>query len=282
MQVDLLTPWIYQTRPFRIFGNLYFVGNSPASTHLIDTGDGLVIIDTRVKDVATQTKPKLLIHSVTLRSDSILWGGFGEMPEMLAELNHNENELHFTFSLDQTPIEGNTFYRYRLNNGSWSAWSTNTSANFTNLAHGIYTFSVQARDVTNRLTDITSIQFVIKTPFYLRWYMNLVYVLLLLIFVYLLFRLRLRKLGKDKERLERLVQERTAEVVRLEKIYRQKEGSDIIQLAYDIKHDQCTDLVPGNDIGVIECGIPQIKDALVKVVEKALQRYKSIEEGVNK
>ena len=180
--------------------------------------NGLVIIDTRVKDVATQTKPKLLIHSVTLRSDSILWGGFGEMPEMLAELNHNENELHFTFSLDQTPIEGNTFYRYRLNNGSWSAWSTNTSANFTNLAHGIYTFSVQARDVTNRLTDITSILFVIKTPFYLRWYMNLVYVLLLLIFVYLLFRLRLRKLGKDKERLERLVQERTAEVVRLEKM----------------------------------------------------------------
>ena len=45
MQTNLLTPWVYQTRPFRIFGNLYFVGNSPASTHLIDTGDGLVIID---------------------------------------------------------------------------------------------------------------------------------------------------------------------------------------------------------------------------------------------
>ena len=184
----------------------------------IGNENGLVIIDTRVNDVATKTKPRLLIHSVTLGSDSILWGGFGEMPEMLAELNHNENELHFTFSLDQTPIEGNTFYRYRLNNGSWSAWSTNTSANFTNLAHGIYTFSVQARDVTNRLTDITSIQFIIKTPFYLRWYMNLVYVLLLLALFYLLFRLRLRKLGKDKERLERLVQERTAEVVRLEKM----------------------------------------------------------------
>jgi signal transduction histidine kinase len=184
----------------------------------IGNENGLVIIDTKVNDVATKTKPRLLIHSVTLGSDSILWGGFGEMPEMLAELNHNENELHFTFSLDQTPIEGNTFYRYRLNNGNWSAWSTNTSANFTNLAHGIYTFSVQARDVTNRLTDITSIQFIIKTPFYLRWYMNLVYVLLLLALFYLLFRLRLRKLGKDKERLERLVQERTAEVVRLEKM----------------------------------------------------------------
>ena len=42
---NLLTPWVYQTRPFQIFGNLYFVGTQPASTHLIDTGDGLVIID---------------------------------------------------------------------------------------------------------------------------------------------------------------------------------------------------------------------------------------------
>lgn len=32
-------------KPFRIFGNLYFVGTEPASTHLIDTGDGLIVID---------------------------------------------------------------------------------------------------------------------------------------------------------------------------------------------------------------------------------------------
>lgn len=32
-------------RPFRVFGNLYFVGTKPASAHLIDTGDGLVLLD---------------------------------------------------------------------------------------------------------------------------------------------------------------------------------------------------------------------------------------------
>ncbi len=31
--------------PFRIFGNLYFVGTHPASSHLIDTGDGLILLD---------------------------------------------------------------------------------------------------------------------------------------------------------------------------------------------------------------------------------------------
>ena len=45
MTADLLAPWTYYKRPFRIYGNLYFVGFQPASTHIIDTGEGLVIID---------------------------------------------------------------------------------------------------------------------------------------------------------------------------------------------------------------------------------------------
>ena len=32
--------------PFRMIGNLYFVGTVEASSHLIDTGDGLILIDT--------------------------------------------------------------------------------------------------------------------------------------------------------------------------------------------------------------------------------------------
>ena len=42
---NIFHPWEGTVKPFKIFGNLYFVGTIPASTHLIDTGDGLVIID---------------------------------------------------------------------------------------------------------------------------------------------------------------------------------------------------------------------------------------------
>jgi metallo-beta-lactamase class B len=38
-------PWKGAQAPFRIYGNLYFVGTKPASTHLIDTGEGLILID---------------------------------------------------------------------------------------------------------------------------------------------------------------------------------------------------------------------------------------------
>jgi signal transduction histidine kinase/ligand-binding sensor domain-containing protein len=176
--------------------------------------NGITIINTQAIDASKDIKPKLSIRSITLGNDSTLWGGFGEMPVTLPELSHKENQLHFTFSIDYTPIAGRTLYRYRLNNDNWNGWSESTSASLSNLAPGDYTFSVQAKDVMNRTTDITSIQFHINTPFYLSWYMNLLYVLILFLLAFMLFRLRLHRLEKEKIRLEKIVQDRTAEVVK--------------------------------------------------------------------
>ena len=45
--------------PFKIIGNVYFVGTYPASSHLIDTGDGLILIDTGYEDTLF-----LLVNSI--------------------------------------------------------------------------------------------------------------------------------------------------------------------------------------------------------------------------
>ncbi len=39
-------PYLLNRPPFRIAGNLYFVGNEWCSSHLIDTGEGLILLDT--------------------------------------------------------------------------------------------------------------------------------------------------------------------------------------------------------------------------------------------
>ncbi len=39
-------PWDYAVEPFKIAGGLYYVGNRDVSSHLIDTGDGLILLDT--------------------------------------------------------------------------------------------------------------------------------------------------------------------------------------------------------------------------------------------
>lgn len=46
-------------KPFKIMGNVYFVGCYSASSHLIDTGDGLILIDTGYTDTL-----HLLVNSI--------------------------------------------------------------------------------------------------------------------------------------------------------------------------------------------------------------------------
>lgn len=41
----IVNPWEGRIEPFKIIGNVYFVGTFQASAHLIDTGDGLIFID---------------------------------------------------------------------------------------------------------------------------------------------------------------------------------------------------------------------------------------------
>ena len=37
--------WKQRMEPFRIWGNLWFCGSVPSSCHVIDTGEGLILID---------------------------------------------------------------------------------------------------------------------------------------------------------------------------------------------------------------------------------------------
>lgn len=175
---------------------------------------GLTIINTKQKDPAIQAKPNLLIRTVTLGSDSILWGGFGPMPKKLPQLGSDERNLRFTFSLDFTPVVGKVLYRYKLNNGSWSAWSDENDAEFFNLTHGSYTLYVQAQLATGELSELATMDFSIAYPFYMRWYMMVLYFIALMLLVMAVFRYRLHRLKQETLKLEAIVQERTAEVVK--------------------------------------------------------------------
>lgn len=39
------SPWLWDVKPFRIADNLYYVGNKDVSSHLFDTGEGLLLLD---------------------------------------------------------------------------------------------------------------------------------------------------------------------------------------------------------------------------------------------
>lgn len=49
----------FYVKPFRIVGNVYYIGNKAVCSHLIDTGEGLILIDTSYPDL-----DYLLIQSI--------------------------------------------------------------------------------------------------------------------------------------------------------------------------------------------------------------------------
>ena len=175
----------------------------------------LAIIDIDQKEKATlTTRSRLLFRSIILGADSVLWGGYGEQPQELPRLSSDERNLRFTYALEYAPLVGTTLYRYRLNNGSWSAWTDDHEAKFLNLPHGAYTLSVQARQPNGELSEVATIGFSIAYPIYMRWYMVVLYFILFTLLVFAFFRYRLKRLRQDKIKLERIVRERTSEIVK--------------------------------------------------------------------
>ena len=175
---------------------------------------GMIGIRRNVDDPLISMSPRLLIRSVVVQGDSLIWGGFGDQPTILESFDSDIHDIQINYSLDYMELLGNTAYRYRLNGGNWTVWNTNPQAHFVNMASGIYTMEIQGRDSMGRLSETVTLEFTIRSPFYLRWFMQLLYFVLLGIIIYLLVRWRMHRLEQDKIRLESIVQERTAEVAK--------------------------------------------------------------------
>ena len=177
-------------------------------------GDEIVaVIETAQKGLARLSDCRTIrFRSIIMNNDSVLWGGYGDMPRQLPKLAHDEGHLHFYYALDYTPLSGSTLYRYRLNDNQWSPWTERCNAEFLNLPSGSYTFSVQAQLANGSLSEITSIDFSVAYPLLMRWYMVTLYIILAAWLIYLLFRYRLKYLEKEKLKLEHIVEERTADL----------------------------------------------------------------------
>ena len=175
----------------------------------------LAVIDTDKKEAMNlYAHPQLKFRSIILGADSVLWGGCGKCPNVLPTIGSHEGVLHFSYAIDYVPLTGNVLYRHKLNNGRWSAWDNSHEIEFTNLSYGSYQLSIQARLANGDFSEIETINFAIAYPFYLRWYMIILYVLLFVTIIFSFFRLRLKKLRNDKIKLEKIVQERTSEIVK--------------------------------------------------------------------
>jgi DNA-binding CsgD family transcriptional regulator len=135
---------------------------------------------------------------------------------------YRNNDLRFTYALPAFDRE--VLYRSRLVGyaGDWTAWSSLGERDFTNLPEGDYRFEVEA----NWFGSTTEVQFQVLPPWYRSQLAYLAYALLLIGLFWWLYRLHLRRLGRQARHLE---------VVRQRELQRERTLARNRELQEDIK-----------------------------------------------
>ncbi|MBR2204071.1 MAG: GHKL domain-containing protein [Prevotella sp.] len=163
-------------------------------------------------------KSPLYIREVTIMNDSVIWGGYNEgslIPIQKVkniELDPEYHSITIYFSTIDNSIFSPSLYRYRINGGSWSNWSTENYAQFNNMAYGATYFEVEAMDLFGNISERASVNWTRTYPFYMRWWAMLLYLLIALFLVKRFMAYRTKQLEKAKTQLESVVEERTAEL----------------------------------------------------------------------
>ncbi|MDP9191954.1 MAG: diguanylate cyclase [Acidobacteriota bacterium] len=107
-----------------------------------------------------------------------------------------------------------TLYQYRLEpaDQGWSAWTPETSIDYTNLDHGDYTFHVRARGAAGETSSDTRWQFSVRPPWYRTATALIAWGMLTALLIAVIVWLRTKTLHRQADRLRALVDERTEEL----------------------------------------------------------------------
>ena len=134
----------------------------------------------------------------------------------LLKVDYTNSALKFIISAPYYINPESTQYQYYIKGlmNDWSKWSNSMEIDFPFIPPGNYDISIRARNILGSKSDIKSLNFIVKSPYWTAWWFYLLVIAAFVIVVYIVFQLRLKKLRKDKRILEQKVKERTAEIQR--------------------------------------------------------------------
>lgn len=201
----------------------YYYGR--LSDDLIVSGalNGVYIVRSKKEQENHSFVNQPLIRTVKMiATDSIIHEGYYNNKEgdvskkqlVVPELANTSNSLRFKYAAPFFKGCSEVIYRTKLEgfDEKWSEWTIKTEQDFTNIPYGSYAFSVQARNIFGKTSDITSYRFVINAPYYYTWWAFAGYITLLTLLIVLVVKINARRLKLRNLELEATIKERVAEI----------------------------------------------------------------------
>ncbi|MCB9222854.1 MAG: SpoIIE family protein phosphatase [Crocinitomicaceae bacterium] len=193
---------------------------------------------------------RLFWDDITVNSDTLSSEVNKEVLDGDYQFHWDDNYITFSFHTSHVFGSGQHNVFYRLKYGSKEAdidWIDNAKSNtikLSNLPHGDYALEVKAISNMGVESNVYSIPFTIKRPYWLAWWFYAIIIIVVGAVVITYVKYREKALRKRSEELERTVEVRTAEVVEQKReaerqkeivIEKQQEITDSINYAKKIQ-----------------------------------------------
>lgn len=175
---------------------------------------------TLIRSVSISSNDSVLFHGTyynyLTQYDSLRIPSVIQPDELKPLLSYRFNNLTFNFASPYFEDEQNIKYSYSLEgfDENWSKWSHDNKAVYTNLTEGRYIFKVKSVNIYGSESSIAQYEFEILPPWYRTVWAYSGYAIIGILILIFSVKIYTRKLEADKKRLEGIVVERTAEVVR--------------------------------------------------------------------
>ena len=205
----------------------------------ISANEGLIAFEIKNNYNLSQ-QPRIFLRQVKSVNDSVFYSATDlNVLEKEISFEYKNNSILFSFSdLYQNNGLG-VSYSYKLEgyDETWSEWTSNRTAQYQKIHEGNYTFKLKAKSIYGIESDILEYTVVVLTPWYRSVFAFFVYVIIFLVFVVLLIRVYTARLKAKNIQLEKIVEERTVEIVKQkdEILHIHKELTDSINYAERIQ-----------------------------------------------
>ena len=136
--------------------------------------------------------------------------------DSVPEIKYTDNHLKFNFASTYFTFNSDINYKYILEgyDDEWSNWTKQNFKEYTNLYEGEYIFKVKSRNIYNKESNIAEYKFIINPPIYRTKLAYLIYIVLISLFVYMVYRWRVFLFAEEKYKLEQFINERTEELIK--------------------------------------------------------------------
>ncbi len=206
---------------FHNYNNLFIENESRI---WIGTKEGLIAFDNNYN---REIKPSSYIRKILTLNDSNIYKGLDTIINF--SLDYSKNTLEFIYSSLYQQNSQKLEYSYILEGADkyWSNWSEQNKVKYQNLHEGSYTFKLKAKNRYNIESNIRTYSFTIETPWFRTIWAMTFYILIFILIIIILVRLYTARLKAKNIHLEKIVEERTLEIV--------KQKDEIMEIHHELK-----------------------------------------------